>query len=87
MVALWIFVVALSTAFLLLGGQRLDTPKGPWFGSLACFLILQGAVWLLGHSIKRSWLDLLKEIKQVLVLVLELHELVANGGALTSSNP
>jgi hypothetical protein len=80
-VALWIFVVALSIAFLFLGEQQLDTPKGPWFGSLACFWFLFGMVFLVKHFFNRTSVDLLKEVKQVQVQVLELHALVAKGGA------
>jgi hypothetical protein len=78
--ALWFFVVALSTVSLFLGGQRLDTPKGPWFGTLACFWLLFGAVELLKHFINRSRVDLLKEVKQVQLQVLELHDLLRKGG-------
>jgi hypothetical protein len=84
-VPLWIFVVALSTVFLWVGGQRLDTPKGPWFGSLACFWFLFGVVWLATYSINRSRVELLKEIKQVQIQVLELHVLLSKGGPQPSS--
>jgi hypothetical protein len=78
--ALWLFIVALSTVFLFLGGQRLDTPKGPWFASLACFWLLFAAVELLKHFINRSRVDLLKEVKQIQVQVLELQDLLHKGG-------
>ena len=78
-VALWLFGVALSTAFLFLGGQRLSTPKGPWFGSLACFMLLYPAVELLKHFINRTRVELLKETKQVQLQLLELHELLRKG--------
>jgi hypothetical protein len=66
---------------LFLGGQRLDTPKGPWFASLACFWLLFGAVELLKHFINRSRVDLLKEVKQVQVQVIELQDLSRKEGA------
>jgi hypothetical protein len=77
--ALWFFMVALSTVFLFVGGQRLDTPKGPWFAGLACFWLLFAAVELLKHFINRSRVDLLKEVKQVQVQVLELQDLLRRG--------
>ena len=72
--ALWIFCVCLGTAYLWFGGAKLDTPKAAWFGCLACFWLLIGAVELLKHFINRSRLELLKEVKQVQLQVLELQE-------------
>ena len=74
--ALWIFCVLLGTAYLWVGGAKLDTPKAAWFGCLACFWLLIGAVELLKHFINRSRLELLKELKQVQLQVLELQEVV-----------
>lgn len=79
--ALWIYLVALSTVFLWMGGRRLDTPKGPYFGTVACFCILWGAVELLKHFINRSRVELLKEVKQVQIQVLELHALLRKSSA------
>jgi hypothetical protein len=56
------------------GGAKLDTPKAAWFGCLACFWLLIGAVELLKHFINRSRLELLKEVKQVQLQMLELQE-------------
>jgi hypothetical protein len=78
--ALWLYLVALATVFLWMGGQRLSTPKGPWFGCLACFLLIFGAVELLKHFINRARVELLKETKQVQLQVLELHELLRKEG-------
>ena len=72
--ALWIFCVGLGTSYLWFGGAKLDTPKAAWFGCLACFWLLIGAVELLKHFINRSRLELLKEVKQVQLQVLELQE-------------
>src|SRR3954468_12375110 len=41
---LWLFLVALSTGFLFVGGLRPNTPLGVWFGVLAVFWMLFGAV-------------------------------------------
>jgi len=79
--ALWIFMVVLSTVILWSGGQRLDTPKGSFFGTAACVCLLFGAVELLKHFINRSRVDLLKEVKQVQVQVLELHAFLAKNSA------
>lgn len=75
--ALWVFCVFLGTAYLWFGGAKLDTPKAAWFGCLACFWLLIGAVELLKHFINRSRLELLKELKQVQLQVLELQAEVA----------
>jgi hypothetical protein len=72
--ALWIFCVLLGTAYLWFGGAKLDTPKAAWFGCLACFWLIVGAVELLKHFINRSRVELLKEVKQVQLQVLELQE-------------
>jgi hypothetical protein len=72
--AMWIFCVCLGTAYLWFGGEKLDTPKAAWFGCLACFWLLIGAVELLKHFINRTRVELLKEIKQVQLQILELQE-------------
>jgi hypothetical protein len=79
--ALWIYLLALSIFFLWLGWRLIDTPKGPYFGTWACFCILCGAVELLKHFINRSRVELLKEVKQVQVQVLELHALLRKSSA------
>jgi len=71
--ALWIYLVGLSTVFLTLGGYRLDTARGVWFGVLACFWLIAASVELLKHFINRSRVEILKEVKQVLLQVLELQ--------------
>jgi len=76
LIELWVFVIALSVVFLWLGGQHMDTVKGPYFVSLACFWFLFGMVYFVGHSINRSKVDILKEVKQVQVQVLELQALI-----------
>jgi len=52
-----------------------ETPE-PSFVSLACFWFLFGMVYLVPHSINRSKLDILKEVKQVQVQLLELQALI-----------
>ena len=83
LIELWVFVVALSVLFLWLGGKHMETVKGPYFVSLACFWFLFGMVYFVAHSINRSKVDILKEVKQVQVQVLELHALLRKDGAPT----
>jgi hypothetical protein len=80
LIELWTFVIVVSVLFLWLGGQRLDTPKGPYFVSLACFWFLFGMVYFVAHSINRSKVDILKEVKQVQVQVLEVQALLSKDG-------
>lgn len=87
LIELWVFVIALSVVFLWLGGQRMDTAKGPYFVSLACFWFLFGMVYFVAHSINRSKVDILKEVKQVQVQVLELQALISDAGTWTPRAP
>src|SRR5271157_2635035 len=87
LIELWVFVIAVSVLFLWLGGQRMDTAKGPYFVSLVCFWFLFGMVYFVGHSINRSKLDILKEVKQVQVQVLELQALISDAGTWTPRAP
>lgn len=78
--ALWLFMVALSTAFLLVGGLRPGTPLGLYFEILACFCLIYPSVELLKHFINRSRVELLKEVKQVQLQVLELQASLRKSG-------
>ena len=82
-VRLWIFVVAVSVCFLTAGGMYIDTPKGPWFGTLACFWFLFGAVETVRYFVNRARVDILKEVKQVQLQVLELHAWFSKSSAQT----
>jgi len=84
---LWIFVVVVSAGFLAAGGMYIDTPKGPWFGTLACFWFLFGAVETVKHFVNRGRVELLKEVKQVQLQVLELQTLLSKSNAPTSGQP
>jgi hypothetical protein len=76
--AIWIFCVGLSAAFLWFGDRRgHDAARTAWYGSLACFWLIYGAVDLLKYFINRNRVELMKEVKQVQLQILELHELVA----------
>jgi len=61
--------------------------KGPYFVSLACFWFLFGMVYFVAHSINRSKVDILKEVKQVQVQVLEVYALIADSGRGTAGAP
>src|SRR5207248_4672022 len=39
---LWLYLVALATVFLVIGGTRPNTPLGVWFGVMACVWLLFG---------------------------------------------
>jgi hypothetical protein len=72
--AQWIFLVLLTTAFMLIAGWKHQTMTGMWFGLQGLFWFLCGAVFLLMHRFSQLNLALLKEIKRVEVTVLELKE-------------
>ena len=78
--ALWLFAVALSTAFLCIGTRHLDRTEGPGWVCLACFVLLYPSVELLKHFINRTRVEMLRETKQLQVQVLELHELLRKEG-------
>ena len=71
--SLWVFLVILCTIFLVVGGYR-GGEEGLWFGILACFWFLFGAVFLLRYFLDRNRLEFLKEIKALEIKVLELTE-------------
>jgi hypothetical protein len=73
-VAQWIFVVLLTTAFMLIGGYKHETMTGMWFVMQGIFWFLFGAVFLLMHRFNQLNLALLKEIKSVELAVLEVKE-------------
>lgn len=73
-VVLWLFLVAMCTAFMIIGGLHSTTLSGLWFGVMACFWFLVGAVELLKHFINRARVDLLREVKGLELRVLELQQ-------------
>ena len=76
--ALWIFTVLLCTAFLLIGGYLKDPTMKLWFGIMACFLFMFGGVFLLVFGINRNRVELLKEMKEIQLRILELHDKIDN---------
>ena len=62
----WVFVVLLSTGFMLIAGFHIDKSTAAlWFAIQAVFWFLFGTVFLLSARFSQLKLDLLKEIKQV----------------------
>ena len=53
---MWIFLVLLSTTFLVRGGYR-GGETGLWLGVQACFWFLFGAVFLLRYFLNRNQLE------------------------------
>jgi hypothetical protein len=83
-IAQWLFLVLLCTAFNIIGGYKHETMTGMWFAIQGVFWFLFGTVFLLSFRFSQLKLDLLKEIKRVEVAVLELKELQAKSPASTA---
>ena len=90
MIELWVFTIVVSILFLWMGAQRMGSKAvdeavlGPYFMGCAGFWFLFAMVYFVAHSVSRSRLALLKEVKQVQVQVLELHALLGKTGAQAS---
>jgi hypothetical protein len=78
---LWLFCVALATAFLGHGASRFNEPAGAFFAALACCWLLGGAVELLKHFINRARVETLKELKRLELEILELRESLHGRGS------
>jgi hypothetical protein len=76
----WVFLVVLSTAFIVLGGMRNDTLTGIWFGILACFWLVLGSTFLVRQQLSQRELVLFKELKGLELRVLELRKVVEDQG-------
>ena len=93
MIELWVFTIVVSILFLWMGAQRMGSKAvdeavlGPYFMGCAGFWFLFALVYFVAHSISRSRVALLKEVKQVQVQVLELQALLQKGSAQTAGNP
>jgi len=79
-IELWVFAIVVSIPFLWMGAQRMDTVMGPYFMGCAGFWFLFALVYFVAHSINRSKVDILKEVKQVQVQVLEIQALLSKDG-------
>jgi uncharacterized membrane protein len=93
MIELWVFTIVVSMLFLWMGAQRMGSKAvdeavlGAYFMGCAGFWFLFALVYFVAHSVSRSRLALLKEVKQVQVQVLELHTLLSKSNAQTSGQP
>ncbi len=74
---MWIYITVFCTLFLLIGGFSSDPTKKLWFGILACFWFLFGALFLIRYFINHSRLEIMKEIKGIQLQIEELRERVA----------
>lgn len=75
------FMFAIGLGILLLiGSAQPDKPnaawRAAWAGSFACFFLIAFAGFVTKLHINRARLEVLKEIKQVQLQVLELHEML-----------
>jgi len=92
MIELWVFTIVVSVFFLWAGAQRFGSTAvdeavlGPYFMGCAGFWFLFALVYFVAHSISRSRVELLKEVKQVQVQVLELQASLEKGGGQTTGN-
>jgi hypothetical protein len=71
--AFWVFCVVSVVVYIWFDKSSAATPKGPF---LACIFMIWGASEVVKHYINACRIDLMKEIKQLQVQVLELHDLV-----------
>jgi hypothetical protein len=71
---MWFFIVIVCMAFLTIGGSSPDPAKKLWFGILACFWLIFGAVFLLRYFINRNRLETLKELKEIQLRMEEFKE-------------
>lgn len=62
---LWVYVVVLSTAFLVIGGFQSDSVRGVWFGVLACFWLVLGSTFLMKQLMNQHALETLEALKRV----------------------
>jgi hypothetical protein len=72
----WVYLVILSTVFLVIGGMRSDSFQGLWFGIQACFWLLLGSTFLVTRSINQRGLETLKDLKGLERQLLELRRLI-----------
>lgn len=73
---LWLYGVALMTAFLLVSGFYHPTPERTWMVSLVGMgmVLFYGALMIVRVIVNQTRIELLKELKQIELHVLELDE-------------
>lgn len=77
-VPMYVYLVLLSTVFFTIGGYLKDPTMKLWFGLIACFLMIIGAVILLIFGINRTRVEMLKEMKEIQLRVIELQDKIEN---------
>jgi hypothetical protein len=75
--AQWIFLVLLTTAFMMIGSYNHESMTGMWFVLQGIFWFLFGAVFLLSYRFSQLKLDMLTELKRMELAVAELKEAIA----------
>jgi hypothetical protein len=75
--AQWIFLVVLTTAFMMIGSYNHESMTGMWFVLQGIFWFLFGAVFLLSYRFSQLKLDMLTELKRMELAVSELKEAIA----------
>jgi len=75
-IVLWLYGVALMTAYLLVSGFYHPTPERSWMAGLAGIagVLLYGAIMIVRVLVNQARIELLKELKQIELHVLELDE-------------
>lgn len=80
----WIFVIAVSIPCLAFAGANYGTPQGNWFMNSVYFWVLFGAIEIAKYSHNQARVELLKELKQIQLQVVELHDFFSRSSAPTS---
>src|SRR5579864_2935595 len=80
----WIFVIVVSVPFLWMAGTHFNTAEGNWFLGLVAFWVLFGAIEIAKYEHNQGRVELLKELKQVQLQILELHDRLSKDGTATS---
>jgi hypothetical protein len=76
----WVYLVLVSTVFLVIGGVKHDTLLGLWFGILACFWFIVGSVFLVRQLLNHQELVMLRELKGIEGRLLELQQSLQQQG-------
>jgi hypothetical protein len=71
---IYVYLVLLATAFLTIGGYLKDPTMKLWFGLIACFMMIVGAIIFLALVINRARVEMLKEMKEIQLRIIELQD-------------
>ena len=72
--SIWIFVVLLSTCFMILAGIYNEKPYGIWLGLLGCFFASVFSIEIVKYFVNRSRVEVLKELKSLELQLMEIKE-------------